>query len=275
MQAKGFFLRYSYASVTNSLIFTILVYPLVSFFSFIGLAISRLLGILTMSILFVNPMRKERNGEEINLYASDFNFSTLILGNFANIIIISSRFVAGADGSNSITFFMYAVVILNALLTSVITNISTILLRKISIKKNTQMMKYSLFVSLALGSFMILLLYFFSFDITKFMYFRGAFTIEDVQQTSLYLYQLCYSFLFLFVATILFQPFLSLPITETKDIRLKLSNIFLIVLLISSVVILFSDFLAREKALFVMYISSISAVFLALFSYKKYQLYEK
>ena len=275
MQAKGFFLRYSYASVTNSLIFTILVYPLVSFFSFIGLAISRLLGILVMSILFVNPMRKEKNGEEINLYASDFNFSTLILGNFANIIIISSRFVAGADGSNSITFFMYAVVILNALLTSVITNISTILLRKISIKKNTELMKYSLIVSLALGGFMILLLYFFSFDITKFMYFRGAFTIEDVQQTSLYLYQLCYSFLFLFIATILFQPFLSLPISETKDIRLKLSNIFLTVLLISSTVVLFSDFLAREKSLFVMYMSSISAVFLALFSYKKYQLYEK
>ena len=88
-----------------------------------------------MSILFVNPMLKEKNGEEINLYASDFNFSTLILGNFANIIIISSRFVAGADSSNSITFFMYAVVILNALLTSVITNISTILLEKYQLKK--------------------------------------------------------------------------------------------------------------------------------------------
>ena len=122
---------------------------------------------------------------------------------------------------------------------------------------------------------MVLVLYFFSFDITKFMYFRGAFTIEDVQQTSVYLYQLCYSFILLFIATILFQPFLSLPISETKDIRLKLSNIFLIVLLISSIVVLFLDFLPREKALFVMYMSSISAVFLAFFSYKKYQLYEK
>ena len=55
---------------------------------------------------------------------------------------------------------MYAVVILNALLTSVITNISTILLRKISIKKNIELMKYSLYVSLALGGLMILLLYF-------------------------------------------------------------------------------------------------------------------
>ena len=122
---------------------------------------------------------------------------------------------------------------------------------------------------------MILLLYFFSYDITKFMYFRGAFTIEDVQQTSLYLYQLCYSFLFLFVATILFQPFLSLPISETKDIRLKLSNIFLIVLFsFKCCCIIFRFFSSRESIICYVYVINFSS-FLAFFSYKKYQLYEK
>ncbi|MGY8911308.1 MAG: hypothetical protein ACKVIG_15825, partial [Flavobacteriales bacterium] len=44
LQARGLFLRYSYASVSNSLVFTLLVYPLISMGSFIGLAVSRLLG---------------------------------------------------------------------------------------------------------------------------------------------------------------------------------------------------------------------------------------
>ena len=275
LQARGFFLKYSYASVTNSLVFTIIIYPLVSLFSFIGLAISRLIGIVSMSILFVSPMRREKRGKEIFLDPTDFNFPTLILGNFANIIIISSRFVSGSDGSNSITFFMYAIVILNALLTSVITNVSTILLRKISIAKNKKWMIYSLLISIFLGGVMVVFLYFFSYDITKFMYFRGVFTISDVEQTSIYLYQLSYSFLLLFVATILFQPFLSLSIIQTKNVRFMLSTVFLITLIVSCTFAISSDYLVKQKTLFVMYTSSFSAVILAIFSYRNYLSYEK
>tara|TARA_B100001142_G_scaffold61150_1_gene60235 strand:+ start:232 stop:1506 length:1275 start_codon:yes stop_codon:yes gene_type:complete len=274
MQARGFFLRYSYASVTNSLVFTFLVYPLVSMFSFVGLAISRMLGIISMSLAFVIPMRKERIGQEVNLEYSDFNFPTLILGNFANIIIISSRFVSGSDGSNSITFFMYAVVILNALLTSVITNVSTILLRKISLKGDKRLMIYSLLISFFLGSVMVLILYFFSFDIIKFIYLRGAFSLSDVQQTAIYLYELSFGFLLLFIATILFQPFLSLSIMKTKHERLKLASSFLIVLLLSSCVVFFPSFISREKSLIVMYASSFFAVVLSIYSYRKYLIYE-
>ena len=274
MQARGFFLRYSYASVTNSLVFTFLVYPLVSMFSFVGLAISRMLGIISMSLAFVIPMRKERIGQEVNLEYSDFNFPTLILGNFANIIIISSRFVSGSDGSNSITFFMYAVVILNALLTSVITNVSTILLRKISLKGDKRLMIYSLLISFFLGAVMVLILYFFSFDIIKFVYLRGAFSLSDVQQTAIYLYELSFGFLLLFIATILFQPFLSLSIMKTKHERLKLASSFLIVLLLSSCVVFFPSFISREKSLIVMYTSSFFAVVLSIYSYRKYLMYE-
>ena len=274
MQARGFFLRYTYASVTNSLIFTLLVYPLVNIFSFVGLAISRMLGIIGMSLAFVIPMRRERVGKEAKLEYSDFNFSTLILGNFANIIIIFSRFVSGADGSNSITFFMYAVVILNALLTSVITNVSTILLRKISLKQDKRLMSYSLLISAFLGAIMVLILYFFSFDIIKFVYFRGAFSLSDVQETSIYLYELSFGFVLLFIATILFQPFLSLSISKTKNERLKLASSFLLVLLASSSIVLFPSFLSREKALIVMYASSFFAVLLSIYSYRKYVMYE-
>ena len=276
LQARGLFLRYSYASVSNSLVFTLLVYPLISMGSFIGLAVSRLLGIISMNIAFVKPMRNENIGKEVELKYSDFNFPTLVLGNFANIIIISSRFVSGLDGSNSITFFMYAVVILNALLTSIISNISTILLRKISIKDNKNLMVYSLLISLVIGSLMLVLLHFFSFEIIKFVYLRGAFSLSDVQQTSVYLYDLSFGFLLLFAATILFQPFLSLSIFENKRTRFRLAVIFIVVLLFSSLlVLLISDFSSRERALSVMYISSFTAVVLSVYSYVKYLRHER
>jgi len=270
IQARGMFLRYSYASVTNSSVFTLLVYPLISVASIMGLAISRLIGILSMSMAFVKPMQNENSGVEIKLGHSDFNFPTLVLGNFANIIVIFSRFVAGADGSNNIAFFMYAVIILNALLTSVISNISTILLRKTAIKRNTMLMIYSLSISLFAGLIMVICLHFFSYDIIKFVYLRGAFNLSDVQQTSVYLYELSFAFVLLFMATILFQPFLSLPILTSKALRFKLVITFLIVLILSSCVVFFPYFLPKERALIVIYSSSITVVILAVYSYYYY-----
>jgi putative peptidoglycan lipid II flippase len=275
IQARGLFLRYSYASVTNSTVFTLFVYPLISVVSVIGLAISRLIGILSVSLAFVKPMKNERSGVEIQLDRSDFNFPTLVLGNFVNIIIISSRFIAGADGSNSIAFFMYAVVILNVLLTSVIGNVSTILLRKISIKKNTRLMIYSLLISLCVGLLMLVGLHYFSYDIIKFVYLRGEFNLFDVHETSSYLLELSFSFLFLFIATTLFQPFLTLPIGETKRVRLKMVVFFLLSIAFAAIYSEFNSFTSKESAVFVMYFSSINAVVLAIYSYIKYDQYEK
>jgi len=275
IQARGLFLRYSYASVTNSSVFTLFVYPLISVASVIGLAISRLIGILSVSLAFVKPMKNERSGVEIQLDRSDFNFPTLVLGNFVNIIIISSRFIAGADGSNSIAFFMYAVVILNVLLTSVIGNVSTILLRKISIKKNTRLMIYSLLISLCIGLLMVVGLHYFSYDIIKFVYLRGEFNLFDVHETSSYLLELSFSFLFLFIATTLFQPFLTLPIGETKRVRLKMVVFFLLSIAFAAIYSEFNSFTSKESAVFVMYFSSINAVVLAIYSYIKYDQYEK
>lgn len=275
IQARGLFLKYSYASLTNSLVFTLVIYPLISIISIIGLATSRLIGIFSMSFAFVRPMQNENIGTKIKLEHSDFNFPTLVLGNFANIILISSRFVSGSDGSNSITFFMYAVVILNALLTAVIGNVSTILLRNISIKKNTRLIIYSLLVSVFVGVAMMIGLHFFSYDIIKFVYLRGAFNLSDVQQTSVYLSQLSFSFLLLFIATILFQPFLSLPIVETKEIRFKLAITFILALLFFFCIVFFISFSPKTKALVVMYSSSFTALVLACYSYIKYLNNEK
>jgi len=269
-QARGLFLRYSYASVTNSLVFTLLVYPLISFVSVIGLALSRLAAILSVYFSFVRPLKKENTGFEVRLNHSDFNFPTLILGNFANIIIISSRFVAGTDGSNSITFFMYAVVLLNALMTAVIGNVSTILLRKIAIKKNTKLMIYSLLTSVFVGLLMVVGLYFYSPEVVKFVYLRGAFNIADVQQTSAYLYELSFAFLLLFVSTILFQPYLTLSIEQTRKERLGMVVLFLLSIAFSVIFAQINSFTSKEGAFLMMYISSTITVALSGYSYFKY-----
>ena len=198
----------------------------------------------------------------------------MTLGNFANIIIISSRFISGSDGSNGITFFMYAVVILNTLLTAVVGNISTILLRKISINKNNNLMFFSLLVSVVIGVLMVGILHFFSYDIVEIMYLRGAFNLNDVKETASYLYSLSFSFVLLFIATILFQPFLSLSINKTKNIRNKITLTFLISILIFSCLALFLQFEVIEKTLLVMYGSSITVVILATYSYLRYLKYE-
>ena len=269
-QARGLFLKYSFSSVTNSLVFTLLIYPLISIASFIGLALSRLIGIILMYCTFVRPLKKENLGLEIKLDNSDFNFPTLILGNFANIIIISSRFVSGADGSNNITFFMYAVVLLNALLTAIVTNISTILLRKITIKKNSRLLLYSLLVSVFVGLCMVVVLHFFSTEIVRFVYLRGVFTVSDVEQTAVYLYELSFAFLLLFVSTILFQPFLSLPIDKNRKTRKYISLLLFGTIVIGFVFSIFFDLDVQLETLIVIYTSSTVGLFLSIYSYYCY-----
>ena len=269
-QARGLFLKYSYSSVTNSLVFTLLIYPLVSIASFIGLALSRLIGIICMYFTFVRPLKKENLGVEVKLGKLDFNFPTLILGNFANIIIISSRFVSGADGSNNITFFMYAVVLLNALLTAVVSNISTILLRKIAIRKNSRLIFYSLLVSIFVGLCMVVVLHFFSAEIVKFVYLRGVFNISDVEQTAVYLYELSFAFLLLFVSTILFQPFLSLPVTKNRENRKYISLLLIGTIFTGFVFSVFFDLDVQLETLIMIYTSSTMGLFLSIYSYYCY-----
>ena len=170
---------------------------------------------------------------------------------------------------------MYAVVLLNALLTAVIGNVSTILLRKISIKKSTILMMYSLLISIFVGLIMVVVLYFFSTDIVKFVYLRGAFNISDVEQTASYLYELSFAFLLLFVSTILFQPFLTLSIEKTKNIRLGMVIFFLLSIVFAIVFSEFNLYTSKESSFMLMYFSSVITVILSIYSYFKYIQYER
>ncbi len=77
----------------------------------------------------------------------------MILGNFANIIMFSSRFISGADGSNNIAFYTYAIIFLNIFLTAVIMNINTLVLKIISVRRDYKIILLSTLLSAIIGGF--------------------------------------------------------------------------------------------------------------------------
>jgi len=270
MQAEGKFFTFSVATSLNSFLVVVFIYPLTLFFNLFGLVISRLIGILSITIAYVLPMNKKTDGFEVELNRKDLNIATLVLGNFANIIILSSRFVSGADGGVSIAYFTYSVFILNALLTAVVGNISTILLRKVSIKKNNMFMMYSVLISILMGVFLVLGLEFFGYDLIKLIFMRGEFNINDVQNTTNFIQSLSYSFVLIFIATSLFQPFFSLNMESSKKVRKNISLIFISSIVISFFISLILKFDMQTESLIMISFSSIVSVILSIYSYIYY-----
>ena len=101
---------------------------------------------------------------------SDFNLSILLLGNFANIIILLGRLVSGGDGGNEITFFTYSVVLLNALLTAVVMNVNTLVLKLISIKKDYKVILFSTIIAALTSGVLVLIVNLFSVEIISFIF---------------------------------------------------------------------------------------------------------
>lgn len=270
LQAEGKFIKYSLASTLNEFVVTVFIYPLSWFLNVIGFAFVRVLGTLSILYTYVLPMNKRESGFELELSNKDFNFPTLILGNFASLIILTSRFVSGIDGGKEIAYFTYSVFILNALLTTIIANISTLLLRQVSMNKNTLFMVYSLIISILVGILSVFGLNYFSFELIELIFMRGEFDIEDVRNTSNFINSLSYSFVLIFISTTLFQPFFSLSIESTKIVRRNISLIFVSTLLIGLTFSLFLEFSAELESLIMIYSASIISLFLSIYSYMYY-----
>lgn len=271
MQAMGRFMKYSFATSLNSTVVTTLLYPLILLGNLFGLVISRFFGILSLTIAYVLPMTKEREGHEAILDKNDFNLPILVLGNFTNIIIVSTRFISGSDGSNNIAYYTYSVFILNTILTAVIGNISTLLLRKISIDRNNKFIFISLALSIGVGVILLLFLYFFSYDLIELIFYRGKFSLLDVQKTSSYLLQLSFAFVLMFIATTFFQPFFSLSTDVFVKERKYIFWSFISCTIFSLVLLSFLSFDVRLKSLLYIYFMTSLSIILSFFSYRLYQ----
>ncbi len=273
MQGKGQFKKHSIATTMDMFISTLILYPLSLLFGVIGIAISRLLGLLSLFYIYLFPMFREQKGKDVEFGIKDFNISLLLLGNFANIIMLLSRFVAGLDDGNNITFFNYSVVLLNVLLTAVVLNLNTIVLRRLSIKKDIRLVLFSGFTALILGLGLVFVINTFGFEIIQFIFQRGAFTLEDTLATLAYAKDLSYSFVLIFLASALFQPFFSLP---QEYLNLSSKNIALIFLISIGLIIAYFQFSpssAKSQSLIMMYSLSALYFILSLFSYVKYYRY--
>lgn len=270
MQGKGQFKKHSISTTMDIFISTLVLYPFSILFGVLGIAISRLLGLLSLFYFYLFPMLSEQKGKDVEFGIKDFNISLLFLGNFANIIILLSRFIAGLDDSNNIAFFNYSVVLLNVLLTVVILNLNTIVLRRLSIKKDIQLILFSGFSALLLGVGLVFIINVYGFDIIQFIFQRGAFTLDDTIATVAYAKDLSYSFVLIFMASALFQPFFTLPQDYLKIESKNLAIPFLISIGLIIVYFQFYPNNAKIQSLIMMYSLSVVYFMASLYSYIKY-----
>ena len=271
MQGKGQFKKHSICTTIDIFISTLVLYPFSILFGVLGIAISRLLGLLSLFYFYLFPMLSEQKGKDVEFGIKDFNISLLFLGNFANIIILLSRFIAGLDdNSNNIAFFNYSVVLLNVLLTAIILNLNTIVLRRLSIKKDIQLMLFSGFSALLLGLGLVFVINVYGFDIIQFIFQRGAFTLDDTIATLAYAKDLSYSFGLIFLASALFQPFFTLPQDYLKIESKNLAILFLICIGLIIVYFQFYPNNAKIQSLIMMYSLSVVYFMVSLYSYIKY-----
>jgi len=270
MQGKGQFKKHSISTTLDIFISTFILYPFSILFGVIGIVLSRLAGLLSLFYLYLYPMSSEKDGQAVKFGLKDFNISILFLGNFANIIMLLSRFTAGLDDGNNITFFNYSIVLLNVLLTAVILNLNTIVLRKLSIKKDLRLIIFSGLSALSLGLGLVFVIDIYGFEIIQFIFQRGAFTIDDSLLTFAYAKDLSYSFVFIFISSALFQPFFSIKQDLIKKDSLIMARILFIFIVLLYVSFNFLSLNARQNSLIMIYSLSILSMLLSVFSVYKY-----
>ena len=274
MQGKDEFKKHSIATTLDLFSFTLVLYPLSILFGVLGIVLSRLVGLFIMFGKFIRPITKEVAGEPATFNIKDFNISVMLLGNFAHVILLLSRFVAGLDAGNNITFYNYSVVLLNVMLTVVILNLNTIVLRRLSIKKDIKLIFFSAGVALILGLGLVYFINAFGFEVIQLIFQRGAFTLEDSMKTFEYAKDLSLPFVFIFIATALFQPFFTLKQEIIKRMSRNMALGLLSVVAALFVSFQFLALSARENSLIMMYVLSVVSMLLSFVAVYKYLKFE-
>jgi hypothetical protein len=267
IQANGDFKKFSIATTFNIFVATFLIYPLSYLLNIFGIVLSRLFGVFALTVKYIKPMLKDNNGYIAKISYKDFNFSVIVLANISLFILLTARFITGLNGANEITYFNYAFVLLNIVLTAFVFNINSILLRKISLNRNTKFLIYSLLVSIPLALMLYFIISNYNIQIVEFIYKRGMFNSNDVLETSFFLQSLLPSYIMLIFTSILFQPFFSMGIDKISKYSFNFLIILFSILLILTVYIFNNDLSSTDASLLFVNVMSFSALMLALFSY--------
>ena len=271
IQANGDFKKFSIATTFNIFVATFLIYPLSYLLNIFGIVLSRLFGVFALTVKYIKPMLKDNNGYVAKISYKDFNFSVIVLANISLFILLTARFITGLNGANEITYFNYAFVLLNIVLTAFVFNINSILLRKISLNRNTKFLIYSLLVSIPLALMLYFIISNYNIQIVEFIYKRGMFNSNDVIETSFFLQSLLPSYIMLIFTSILFQPFFSLGIDKISKYSFNFLIILFSILLILTLYIFNNDLSSTDASLLFVNVMSFSALMLALTSFIIFQ----
>jgi peptidoglycan biosynthesis protein MviN/MurJ (putative lipid II flippase) len=267
VQANGDFKKFSIATTFNIFVATFLIYPLSLLLNIFGIALSRLFGVFALTVKYIKPMLNDNKGYVAKISHKDLNFSVIVLANISLFILLLARFITGLNGANEITYFNYAFVLLNIVLTAFVFNINSILLRKISLNRNTKFLIYSLLVSIPLALILYFIISNYNIQIVEFIYKRGMFNSNDVLETSFFLQSLLPSYIMLIFTSILFQPFFSMGIDKISKYSFNFLIILFSILLVLVLYIFNNDFSSTDASLLFVNVMSFSALMLAFSSY--------
>ena len=267
IQANGDFKKFSIATTFNIFVATFLIYPLSYLLNIFGIVLSRLFGVFALTVKYIKPMLKDNNGYVAKISYKDLNFSVIVLANISLFILLTARFITGLNGDNEITYFNYAFVLLNIVLTAFVFNINSILLRKISLNRNTKFLIFSLLVSIPLALMLYFIISNYNIQIVEFIYKRGMFNSNDVLETSFFLQSLLPSYIMLIFTSILFQPFFSMGIDKISKYSFNFLIILFSILLILTLYVFNNDLSSTDASLLFVNVMSFSALMLALTSF--------
>jgi len=270
LQAEGNFKEYSLGSTLNLFASTLVLYPLALFFDIFGVVISRVVGVLALIKKYIAPVLQREKANEITINIKDFSLSVLLLGNLPSLILLSSRFVAGTDGDNNIAYFNYSIVLLNVILTAVIANLNTIMLRKLSVSKDLKSLFLSLLIAFAFGLGLYLLSSNYSDYIIELLYQRGAFTVMDVFYTASYFKQMSLAIVILLISSVLSQPYFTLDMAVRHKYSKYLSGTILLSFSLTLVLLYLNDWDARYRSLIMLYAMSFFSLGISIFTCFKY-----
>ena len=266
LQAEGKFKTYSIANTFNLFVSTLFLYPLILVSNIFGAAISRILGVIFIAKKYIQPIILRERGQEVKINYNDFSFSILLLGNLSTIIILISRFISGSDGSNNITFFNYAAVILSVFLTSIVSNINTLMLRNISVEKNLRWFYYSLFITISICLFLFFITFNYSEPLIKFIYQRGEFTIVDSLKTAYYFKNMTLAIIILLLSTVICQPYFTLDKKITNKHSFNLTSVIILSFIIVISITYIYNWEIIYKSLFSLYAMSIVYFIFSIYS---------
>ena len=169
---------------------------------------------------------------------------------------------------------IYPLLFLNVFLTAVIMNINTLVLKIISVKRDYKIILISTLISTLVGGLFIFLISLFSFEIVSFVFERGAFSSDDTLLTSSYINDICWSFLFMFIASALFQPYFTLPQSYLNKKSKFLARPFLFAIILLFIYFYFNSHGVRFNSLVMIYTLSFISFILSIIAFVKYYRYE-